>query len=99
MVMTMTFLPSHGPKVQILLTTPEAAQHLGYTAETLRSWRKRGDGPPWIRQGSSVRYVLDELLAWEARTSQMRGYCTYVASREMGGNVIDINEWRLRSRK
>lgn len=31
------------------LTTPEAAQILGVSASTLRSWRKRGKGPSYVQ--------------------------------------------------
>lgn len=42
--------------------------------ETLRYWRKRGEGPTWAKFGASVRYPLADLRAWiEARTRRADG--------------------------
>ena len=41
-----------------------AAAFLGTKTETLRTWRKRGIGPPWRKIGKLVRYSLTELIAW-----------------------------------
>jgi hypothetical protein len=33
--------------------------------ETLRTWRKKGIGPPWRKiNGKLIRYSLAELVAW-----------------------------------
>jgi len=39
-----------------LITTPEAAALLGLNDRTLVKWRLRGEGPPHVRLGASVRY-------------------------------------------
>jgi hypothetical protein len=31
---------------------------------TLRNWRVRGEGPPFYKAGRSVKYDLDEVVAW-----------------------------------
>lgn len=52
--------------------TDGAAERLGVTPETLRNWRWRGDGPPFVKLGRAVRYRLSDLSAWldaQTRTS------------------------------
>ncbi len=44
--------------------TEGAAVLLGMTPETLRNWRYRGDGPPFLKVGRSVRYRLFDLAEW-----------------------------------
>ena len=42
-----------------------AATFLGTKMETLRTWRKKGIGPPWRKiNGKLIRYSLAELVAW-----------------------------------
>lgn len=48
-----------------LLSTPEAARHLGIAEQTLRGWRAEGRGPPYVKIGSKlVRYRAADLEAW-----------------------------------
>lgn len=46
----------------------EAAVIIGFSVQSLRNWRgdsrRRGAGPPYIKRGRSVRYLLSDLLAW-----------------------------------
>lgn len=52
--------------------TDGAADRLGVTAGTLRNWRWRGGGPPFVRIGRTVRYRLVDLALWldsQTRTS------------------------------
>lgn len=52
-----------------LLKPSEAADLLATTPQVLGTWRWRGDGPPYVRVGRSIRYsrrMLDEWL--EQRT-------------------------------
>ena len=44
-----------------LLNEKETAQKLAVSQETLRSWRKRGQGPEFVKVGRAVRYRLDAL--------------------------------------
>jgi predicted DNA-binding transcriptional regulator AlpA len=47
------------------LTSDEAADYFGISSATLRNWRARGDGPPYIKVNPRViRYQLLELEAW-----------------------------------
>lgn len=51
-----------------LLTTREAAEALALSPRTLEAFRLRGNGPDYIRIGTSprgaVRYREADLLAW-----------------------------------
>ncbi|MFZ2481055.1 MAG: helix-turn-helix domain-containing protein [Propioniciclava sp.] len=47
-----------------LLTTEEAANYLTVTAAVLRRWRLLGDGPPYVKLGSLVRYDRAKLDRW-----------------------------------
>jgi predicted DNA-binding transcriptional regulator AlpA len=55
-----------------LLDPPAVADLLGVKRATLATWRWRGDGPPFVRVGSRVRYSpadLDDWLAARRRCS------------------------------
>ncbi len=39
-----------------LLTIDEKAAELRVTRETLRRWRKLGDGPKYVQYGGMIRY-------------------------------------------
>jgi len=42
-----------------------AADYLGVKRATLRTWRKRGCGPPWYKIGDRlVRYKTRGLVSW-----------------------------------
>ena len=51
-----------------VLTSREAAAHLGVQPQTLRKWRVSGKGPTYIRLGNSPRarvaYRLRDLDQW-----------------------------------
>jgi hypothetical protein len=51
-----------------ILDTNKAAAFLGKRPQTLRAWRVRGGGPPYIRTGKPltgrVAYRLSDLEAW-----------------------------------
>lgn len=52
-----------------LLNTDALAAELGLAPITLRKLRMRGDGPPFVKVGRSVRYRADDVRAWlSART-------------------------------
>ncbi len=52
-----------------LFGTCEAAVILGITAELLKKWRQRDQGPDYVQNGPGgpVRYELDALMAFRAR--------------------------------
>lgn len=45
----------------VMLATPKAAEVLGVRPCTLDAWRVRGEGPPFVRVGRSVRYRASDL--------------------------------------
>lgn len=47
------------------LTTEELHERTGIPAETLRRWRRHGQGPVPSKFGRSVRYQLADVEAWE----------------------------------
>ena len=48
----------------VLLTPKEAARLLKVSVSWLAKARMRGDGPPYIRIGRSIRYSEAALLQW-----------------------------------
>ena len=46
------------------LTEDQQAAALGVVTRTLRSWRQRGEGPPYVRVGRRVFYRIDGSAAW-----------------------------------
>ena len=49
------------------LTELEAAQYIAMSRSWLAQGRMRGDGPPFIKLGRSVRYLLADLDGWLER--------------------------------
>ena len=43
------------------LSTKEAARFLTLSHRTLEDWRLRGDGPPFVKLGGSVKYAREDL--------------------------------------
>ena len=58
------------PNLSTYVPTTVAAEILGLAPNTLRLWRQRGGGPPYIRVGPKIcRYSVEALRAWlDART-------------------------------
>jgi excisionase family DNA binding protein len=48
----------------VLLTAKEAAERLKVSLSWLAKARMRGDGPPFIKVGRSIRYSEAALLQW-----------------------------------
>ncbi len=49
-----------------MLSTAQLAERLGVTQVTLRSWRMREQGPPYIRiSPRRVRYRVEDVERWE----------------------------------
>jgi hypothetical protein len=44
-----------------LLTERQAADRLGLKVTTLRAWRHRGVGPPFVRLGRAIRYRPNDI--------------------------------------
>ncbi|MFE1551607.1 helix-turn-helix domain-containing protein [Streptomyces sp. NPDC058718] len=51
-----------------LLTPEQASEYLNVSHWTLRNWRYRGEGPPFLKAGRSVRYRLVDLDSWLSGT-------------------------------
>jgi predicted DNA-binding transcriptional regulator AlpA len=54
-----------------LIGAKEAAEILGTTEGTLKSWRSRGLGPKWVKLGAAVRYDVEELLDFIKRNTRV----------------------------
>lgn len=52
------------PFKDMLLTAKEVADHVGISTESLAQDRFRGEGIPYVKIGSRVRYRLSSLLAY-----------------------------------
>jgi predicted DNA-binding transcriptional regulator AlpA len=52
------------PELSAVLTSKEAGAHLKVSLSWLAKARMRGDGPPYIRIGRSIRYSESALLQW-----------------------------------
>jgi predicted DNA-binding transcriptional regulator AlpA len=56
--------PKTGTDFERLLTPREAAQFLRLSLSWLAKARMRGDGPPYVKLGRSVRYRESDLIGW-----------------------------------
>jgi excisionase family DNA binding protein len=54
----------NAPPTTTLLTAKEAANYLRVSLSWLAKARMRGDGPPYIRVGRSIRYAEAALIQW-----------------------------------
>jgi predicted DNA-binding transcriptional regulator AlpA len=50
--------------IDVLLTPKEAAHYLRVSLSWLAKARRRGDGPPFISIGRSIRYAEATLIQW-----------------------------------
>lgn len=53
-----------------LLTAKQVAERLQLSIWTLRNWRRDRKGPKYLRLGRSVRYRLEDIIAWENTSAQ-----------------------------
>lgn len=57
-----------------LLSTAEAARHLGVSTSSLRHWRSEGKGPAWCRRGPRLCfYLLADLEKWRRENRPVAG--------------------------
>lgn len=63
----------------VFLTQRELATRFRLSVRTIERWRADRYGPAWIIIGSSIRYRMSDVLAWEA------------AQRSPGANEIVVN--------
>jgi hypothetical protein len=45
-------------------TTKELAEHLRASEETVRGWRSRGGGPPFVKVKGLIRYRIKDVRAF-----------------------------------
>ena len=57
------------------LSDREVADLTGTARSTLAKMRIRGDGPPFVRVGASVRYPEDALREWQSSLTRRRSTC------------------------
>jgi hypothetical protein len=48
----------------LLLTSTQLAATLQVDERTLRNWRVRGDGPPWLGSSRMTRYRAAAVVEW-----------------------------------
>jgi len=51
------------------LTPDELAEKIRIPVGTLKRWRLRKQGPPWVRWGKHVRYPVAGVESWMAESS------------------------------
>lgn len=62
--------------IKILHTEKQEAERLCFSVRTFQAWRVKGEGPPFIKIGQSVRYdplAVDAWLTANTRTSTAQG--------------------------
>lgn len=57
-------MPDETVTVVYLLDPPATARALGVTVDTLKAWRRKGVGPPFVRFGNRIRYRATDLDTW-----------------------------------
>ena len=60
-----------------LLNTDEVARILRVSSSSLKLWRRRGVGPPFIRYRSAIRYMEADVEEWvyfrTVKTGEVQG--------------------------
>lgn len=54
----------HNHSTAVYLTSPQLAERLGVATITVKVWRQRRKGPPYVKIGRSVRYRVADVEAW-----------------------------------
>ena len=57
-------MPQMGRLLDGYLNEDEQAAELGVVKRTLRSWRQRGEGGPYLKIGKQVFYPIAGTAAW-----------------------------------
>lgn len=61
-------------KDRYALPTALAAVYCGYTEGTLRVRRSRGEGPPFVKDGSKVLYLVTDLEEYLSNLKRVGGH-------------------------
>lgn len=64
-----------------MLSGRELAERWGLSTKTLDRWRNKGDGPPYLKFGSAVRYRMEDVIEFERR-AVIRKTCRQKALRQ-----------------
>ena len=62
--------------IKVLHDEKREADRLGFSVRTLQQWRVKGEGPPYLKIGPSVRYNPEAVDAWlnaHTRSSTAQG--------------------------
>lgn len=51
----------HGSRARGALNTTDAAAYTGIARATLKKWRTSGTGPAYVRVGSKIVYLIEDL--------------------------------------
>ncbi len=85
-----------------MMTDVEVGEMLGLTAQTLRTWRTKGQGPRFAKLGDAVRYDEEDVKAWvEARKVEpgkpeeplVAVELRQAAAGEPGAVWLDVNDY------
>jgi hypothetical protein len=71
----------------VLLTPKEAASLLKVSLSWLAKARMRGDGPPYMEIGRSIRYPYDDLIRWMKGRQRLSTSERYRESRGLPGRT------------
>lgn len=58
------------PRNETYLTVEEVAIRLGLRVAALDKRRQRGQAPPFVKFGKTVKYRLSDIEAWEREAAQ-----------------------------
>jgi len=59
-------MPRRGKRSRYLFSDKILAPRLDVSTATLRRWRSRDQGPPYVRVGRAIRYVPEAVAQWLA---------------------------------
>ena len=73
-----------------MLTDREAAERVGRSVYTLRNWRTRGTGPPFVRYlGKQPLYPVTDLDEWiKAQLGESCPRCSSAGVIDRGGKTV-----------
>jgi len=54
-------------KVSRVIDDNEAANELGLAVQTLRNWRNKCKGPPYLKIGRSIRYQVEDIETYKRK--------------------------------
>jgi excisionase family DNA binding protein len=58
-------------KMTKMFTIVDVARRIGIAPVTVRKWIAKGEAPPYIRVGRTIRFRLEDVEAWETAQSRL----------------------------